>query len=262
MTSNDEPLLNRQNSRLAQGTLKKQTSHFFVPEHESSTALQGIAEANVKNAFIKKVYGLLAVEILWTALIVCFFMFNEGVQAFAISFVAQHFVIYQVLMLVSMFSSLCALYCKKNVYPLNMYFLFLFITVMSIQMGIVAALYAASGRSVIVLEAFVITTAIFFTLSAYAHISKTDFSFLYGFLFAALMANICLGLFTIFLGNFDALHYVYCVFGILIFCGYILYDTNQIIHKMGCDDYLIASVELYLDFLNLMLAVLEVLGSR
>ena len=39
------------------------------------------------------------------------------------------------------------------------------------------------------------------------------------------------------------------------FCGYILYDTSNLIHKYGVDDYVPAALELYLDVLNLFLKV-------
>jgi len=45
----------------------------------------------------------------------------------------------------------------------------------------------------------------------------------------------------------------------LIFVGYILYDTSLILHHMGPDDYIIATVTLYLDIINLFLYLLEIL---
>jgi FtsH-binding integral membrane protein len=70
----------------------------------------------------------------------------------------------------------------------------------------------------------------------------------------------------------------FSLFGALLFCGFIvsraplpavprgssapllpctqIYDTNQIINKMGVDDYIIAAIELYLDIINLFMYIL------
>jgi len=56
--------------------------------------------------------------------------------------------------------------------------------------------------------------------------------------------------------------FIYQVCGVLVFTGYILYDTSMIIHRFGPDDYIIASVELYIDLINLFLFILSLLGDR
>ena len=35
-----------------------------------------------------------------------------------------------------------------------------------------------------------------------------------------------------------------------------IYDTNQIINRMGVDDFIIAAIELYLDIINLFMYIL------
>jgi len=45
------------------------------------------------------------------------------------------------------------------------------------------------------------------------------------------------------------------------FDRFILYDTHQIMNKLGTDDYIIATIELYLDILNLFLFILQLLGG-
>ena len=55
----------------------------------------------------------------------------------------------------------------------------------------------------------------------------------------------------------------YSVIGSLLFCGYIIYDTHMIMRKLGVDDFIIASIELYLDLINLFLHILRILaGSK
>ena len=48
--------------------------------------------------------------------------------------------------------------------------------------------------------------------------------------------------------------------GIVIFCGYVIYDVSMICQKLGYDDYIVAALELYLDIINLFLRILRVLA--
>ena len=52
-----------------------------------------------------------------------------------------------------------------------------------------------------------------------------------------------------------------CLFGkslrhLLLFSLFIIYDTWLILNKFGPDDYIMASIQLYLDIINLFLYIL------
>ena len=47
----------------------------------------------------------------------------------------------------------------------------------------------------------------------------------------------------------------------LIFCGYIVYDTDNLIKRFSYDDYIWAAVSLYLDIINLFISLLRVLDG-
>jgi len=46
-------------------------------------------------------------------------------------------------------------------------------------------------------------------------------------------------------------HKLFASAGILIFAGYVLYNTNRILQKNYKEQYITASLEYYLDFINL-----------
>ena len=58
---------------------------------------------------------------------------------------------------------------------------------MSYTVGVVCAVYQASGQGIIVLQALLLTAAVFLSLTTYAHVTKKDFSWMGGALFAGLM---------------------------------------------------------------------------
>lgn len=53
-------------------------------------------------------------------------------------------------------------------------------------------------------------------------------------------------------------HMIYGGLAAIIFCGYIVYDTDNLIKRYTYDDYIWAAVSLYLDIINLFLALLTV----
>ena len=52
---------------------------------------------------------------------------------------------------------------------------------------------------------------------------------------------------------------VYSAISAIIFSGYIVYDTDNLIKRFTYDEYIWASVTLYLDVLNLFLTILRML---
>jgi modulator of FtsH protease len=105
------------------------------------------------------------------------------------------------------------------------------------------------------------TGAAFFALSAYVQVTKKDFAFLGGFLMVGLVGLIVLGLVNMFFpmpGMSLAMSYV----SVLVFGGYILYDTSDIISGRE-DNYIMATINLYLDILNMFLSIMRIVtGSR
>lgn len=110
------------------------------------------------------------------------------------------------------------------------------------------------------MQAAVLTVAAFGALSFYAITSKRDFSFLGGFLAIALIGLIVAGvLFMFFPAMRQGFGLIYSVAGILIFGGYVLYDTSQIMNKLGPNEAVFGAISLYLDFVNLFLFILRLL---
>lgn len=102
------------------------------------------------------------------------------------------------------------------------------------------------------------TAIIFLGLSAYAFITQRDFSFLGGFLFAGLIVVLLASLAGIFL-NMPGLWLAINAAVILIFSGFILFDTSRIING-GVTNYIIATTSIYLSIYNIFIALLHLLG--
>jgi FtsH-binding integral membrane protein len=51
------------------------------------------------------------------------------------------------------------------------------------------------------------------------------------------------------------------VVGALIFSAFIIYDTHLLMHRLSPEEYMTASVNLYLDIINLFLYILRILNA-
>ena len=123
--------------------------------------------------------------------------------------------------------------------------------------------YAAAGMQHIVIEAFALTSLVFVGLTVFTIWSKIDFSFLGLILPVLLFTLIIWGFFGMFAFQSFAFQQVYALGGTLIFSLYVLYDTWVITQVLSYDDYVLGAVNLYLDFINLFLFILQLLtGSR
>jgi len=139
---------------------------------------------------------------------------------------------------------------------LNMVALFSFTTVSGLTLG--PLLYQV-GPS-IAAEAFALTAITFAGLSLYVVYSKKDFSFMSGFLMTGLIVVIIGGLLNMFFIQSGMMHFVMSGASVLLFSGFILYDTSNILRYYGTDEYVSATLALYLDILNLFIALLSILG--
>lgn len=241
------------------------TSHFWVGEHESFHELSSDEERNdeiLKSLFISKVYTILSMQLLLTSFISFLFMNITSLRLFSI----YHSFGLLIFATIGSFGTLFGLMGYKDVYPLNLQLLSAFTFFESILIGSLCALYQTIGYGDLILQAFAITTLVFITLTIFASNTRIDFTPYVGLLVALLFAMILWGLFMMifgmFSGNISGMGIVYSWIGVIVFSGFIVIDTQMIMYKFGYDDYIIASIELYLDIINMFLYILRLLASN
>merc|ERR1712072_259296 len=213
---------------------------------------QGSAE--VKAGFLRKVYSLLSLQLLFTVASSAFFMFHEPTRYFVLA--NQGMLVGAA---IAPLPFILLLHCYQYRHPLNLALLGGFTLCLSYTVGVVCAMYYEQHYGPAVLQALVLTAAVFISLSSYVLVTKKDFSFLGGGLFAGLIILIVWSIMNSFFDFGLGGRMVFSLVGALIFVGYILYDTSLLVHHFGPDDYVVATVRLYLDIINLFLYLLELL---
>lgn len=169
---------------------------------------------------------------------------------------------------------------KINAAKASAYF-WLFAALMGLSMGSVFTVYVPAS----VIQTFLITAATFLGLSFWASNTQKDLSGLGSFMFMGLIGIIIAMVVNIFLGS-SLLSFVVSVLGVIIFAGFIAYDTQRLKNnyyaaqqasatgifasdaknadKAGMENALAVegALSLYLDFINLFFYLLRFLGDR
>lgn len=143
---------------------------------------------------------------------------------------------------------------------LGIVFVFLFTGFMGYTLGPILNLYINNigNGSQIVMMALGGTGVIFAGLSAYALITRKDFTFLGGMLFVGILVAFVAGLVAI-LFSIPALSLAVSAMFVLLMSGLILFQTSAIIHG-GETNYIMATVTLYITIYNLFTSLLHILG--
>ena len=126
-------------------------------------------------------------------------------------------------------------------------------------LGPILSLYLSlPNGSQVVMTALGGTGVIFLALSAYALVSRKDFSFMAGFLMVGLLVAVLASLAAV-LFSLPALSLAVSAMMILLMSGMILWQTSDIIHG-GETNYIMATVSLYISIFNLFTSLLQILG--
>eukprot|EP00316_Scyphosphaera_apsteinii_P010091 CAMPEP_0119329448 /NCGR_PEP_ID=MMETSP1333-20130426/75885_1 /TAXON_ID=418940 /ORGANISM="Scyphosphaera apsteinii, Strain RCC1455" /LENGTH=247 /DNA_ID=CAMNT_0007338569 /DNA_START=20 /DNA_END=763 /DNA_ORIENTATION=+ len=212
-------------------------------------------EAHVQRGFLKKVFGLVSTQLAVTALLSALFMLVPSIRDWVLHSPSMLLVTF-VGALVFLFAS----HLQKDNHPTNLYCLAGFTISMAWSVGVTCAQFYAVGLGLLVLEAVAITASVTVGLTAFALNSKADFSYLGAGLGASLWVLI-FGGFIATLTGLPAAHLALAVGGAAVFSLYIVYDVYLISRRMSPDEYISASISLYLDIINLFLHILRIVSE-
>lgn len=149
-------------------------------------------------------------------------------------------------------------YWKRKSYPTNLLFLAGFTFLEAYSVSVIVSFYNAS----IVLNAVVLTAGIFVFLTAFACQTKYDFTSWMPYLFGGLWGLIMFSFMAMFFPYNSTAELIYGGLTALIFSGYILVDTQLVLRKHHVEEEIAAAISLYLDIINLFLAILRILNSQ
>ena len=149
---------------------------------------------------------------------------------------------------------------KKAEFPMNIGLVLLFNFVMGVMISPALFVYGRTQPGLIG-QAAVLTIGAFGILTLYAFVSRRDFSAWGSFLIVGLWVLIGTMFLNFFFPNAMVNLWLASV-AVLLFSGLLVFDTWRLRNFYGPDEYVGAAVQIYLDLLNMFMAVLRVLGNR
>lgn len=215
---------------------------YVDPEDPDAKGFE-FSDESIRKGFIKKVYSILTVQLSITLAIISLFVFHKPTNLW----VKQHHELFWVafgVTIVTMIAMACCESVRRNS-PMNFIFLSLFTVAESFLLGCISAVYDPD----LVMMAVGITGAVSLGLTIFAFQTKWDFtvmggefeweeicaiisnsSIVPGVLFVAAIILLVFGIIAIFVPG-KTIKLVYASLGALLFCIYLIYDTQLMMGK-------------------------------
>ena len=142
----------------------------------------------------------------------------------------------------------------------------LYSTLTGISLSILFTSYTTSS----IVSTFFITAITFGIMAIMGYTTKTDLTKLGSLLMMALIGIVIASIVNLFLQN-SFMHYIISIIGVLVFTGLTAYDVQKIKNigsrvEQGSEStqklMIMGALTLYLDFINLFLMLLRLLGNR
>ena len=237
-------------------------SHEHGSHSDESDEVNEAAITNIVRAgFIRKVYGILSIQLMITfgSVFICQIKPIKEMILKNQAFSANLIVFSSVLFIVLFLFLACYRGLSRTV-PYNYIFLFAITLCEAVACSITSSIYSFHIVALALLLTIVATLAITF----YACTTKTDFSVCRVGLYVIFSQMFTVGIIAV-LFRIRAL-YAFYTLGMTAMVGiYLVYDTQLILGKLGIgysvDDYIFATLEIYMDIIRLFLLILRILGS-
>lgn len=263
MASTQQPLIEpgqrgepNQNGEIEMSNVCRDKQNGKVP-------LDWLTPPDLRVGFIRKVYGILAMQLIATVLIAAPFAFSDSVKMFAKT--------HPQLMFVAVAGQLgfcLAMTCGptrwRHEFPINYALLTGFTLFEGLLVGFVCAQY--TGMSVLI--AIGATAALVTGLTVFALNTSHDFTGYGPYLFAGCWAMLIAGFLFMFIPYPNPLHKIYAGCVLILFAFYLVYDTQLVVggdhrsYQLTVDDYVFGALIIYMDIIQIFLQLLELLGKR
>ena len=232
--------------------------------HDNNRIDESFDDPHIRRQFSRKVFCLLSLQLLITfgSVLTTKLINNSNLFFHSETGIALYYTCMVGLLVTIIFMSCFSGICRK--YPQNYTLFFLFTLFMTYLVSFVTVNYETN----VVLLATATTLAISLALSIYAIQTKYDFTSFGAYLIVLLVGLIVASIINIFIQN-SVFTKIIGTIGVIIFSCFIVYDVQLIVggkHRRfsyEVDDYIFATINIYLDIINLFLYILDLFsGSR
>ncbi|QJB56683.1 Bax inhibitor-1/YccA family protein [Pseudodesulfovibrio sp. zrk46] len=236
--------------------------------------MQRTAKAELVNAFMRGVYGWMSAGLALTAVLAYLTLTTPALQqlVFAIDPATNMIAGISSVVWILMFAEIgIVFYLGARISTMNASTatgLFMLYSAMNgLTLAPILAFYTAES----IASTFVITAGMFGAMSIYGMVTKKDLTSWGSLLFMGLIGLVLASVVNIFMAS-SAMSFAISVIGVIIFLGLTAYDTQKL-KTMGemvpegdaaaiRRGTIMGALTLYLDFINLFIMLLRLMGSR
>jgi FtsH-binding integral membrane protein len=209
------------------------------------------------NSAMARVYGHMGLAVI-TSMIVSFLVgTNPALLAFFFTGALKWVVIFAPLVAILAVSFAMDKFSKESL----TIFLHGFAALMGLSFATIFALYQMGS----IVSAFMSAAILFGVMSGYGYFTKKNLDSIGQFMFIGLIAIIIASIVNIFIGS-TVFQMVISAIAVIVFLGLTAYDTQKIREMVSVDNdgkaEVMGALSLYLDFINLFLALLQLFGGR
>ncbi|KAL5210441.1 hypothetical protein ABZP36_006064 [Zizania latifolia] len=219
-----------------------------------------IESPQLRWAFIRKVYVIVAMQLMVTVAVAAAVNLTEPIKTFFLSRSPAAIGAIVAIIICPIIIMVPMIYLR-NRHPINLLFLFLFTVCISFTVGL-GCITKKAGM--VILEAASVTLVVVVGLTCYTFWAAKkgyDFEFLGPFLVAASLVLMIFALVRILYPMGKTVAMVYGCVVALVFSGFIIYDTDNLIKRYTYDEYIAAAITLYLDIINIFMALASALQA-
>lgn len=209
-----------------------------------------------------RVFGWMFIGLMITGLTALYTATNETVMR---SIISSRFTFYGLVILEFVFVWFISSRAMKMEYGVAAGAFALYAVLNGLTLSVI--FWAYTGQSIAL--AFFMTAGFFGFMSVYGLVTKTDLTSLGSLFLVGLIGLIIVSIVNIFLHS-PTLYWIISYVGVILFLGLTAYDSQKIknisLQYMGTEKErnvaIVGALTLYLDFINLFLYILRILGKR
>lgn len=236
--------------------------NFDVEAQQAANFAAGFAEQQVRSRFVGKVLSIVFLQLLCTVGMSVLFYYVQPLKLY----VRQNAWPFYLSWALS-FGMLIAMSCSETLrrkYPTNVLFLGAFTAVFSFQIAAVTSYFNTQA----VMIAFIATTAVVLGCAFIAFFTKLDMTKYGGWLAIAGLSFMVVAMIAAFwpwggARNWTIIGISFA--GCFLFALYLIYDLQLIMGgktvALGPDEYVFASLSIYLDVINIFLMILQLVAA-
>jgi FtsH-binding integral membrane protein len=209
------------------------------------------------NSAMARVYGHMGLAVI-TSMIVSFFVgTNPALLAFFFTGALKWVVIFAPLVAILAVSFAMDKFSKEALTV----FLHGFAALMGLSFATIFAMFNMGS----IVSAFMSAAILFGVMSFYGYFTKKNLDSIGQYMFVGLIAIIIASIVNIFIGS-TVMQMVISAIAVIVFLGLTAYNTQRIREMVSVDNdgkaEVMGALSLYLDFINLFLALLQLFGGR